>query len=123
MTNFTRALNVTAVGWLTYVLGLVVVLITDHGEIGYVIVGTLLTVAMLVWTRRARSRAAFIVSLVLGVLLVLQSVAYVAADFGATSLDARVLTLDTVSLAAGLVIIVGSAWALRTRRTISMVAA
>jgi hypothetical protein len=123
MTTFTKALNLTSVGWLAYVVGLAVVLLTDHGEIGYVTVGAVLAAAMLAWTRRAQSRAAFIVSLVLGVLLALQSFAYVAADVGANPLDARVLTLDIVSLVAGLVIIVGSAWALRSRRAISAVTA
>jgi hypothetical protein len=116
MTSFAKALNVTTAGWLAYVVSLGVVLLTDHGELGYVTVGVVLSASMLAWTRRRESRAAFIVSLVLGVLLALQSAAYVAADVGNSPLDARVLTLDLVSLAAGLTVVVGSAWALRLSR-------
>jgi hypothetical protein len=123
MTTFTKALNLTSVGWLVYFVGLVVVLLTDHGEVGYVTVGAALAAAMLAWTRRAQSRAAFIVSLVMGVLLTLQSVAYAAADVSANPLDARVFSLDIVSLVAGLAIIIGSAWALRSRRAISALTA
>jgi len=123
MTTFTKALNLASGGWALYLVGLAVVLATDHGEVGYVAVGAVIAVAVLTWTRRTSSRTSFGVSLVLGVLLALQSAAYLAADIAGSPVDARVLTLDLVSLVAGLAIVVGSGWALRSRPGASVAAA
>lgn len=122
MKSFTKALTLSTVGWALYLVALAVVLVTDHGEVGYVTVAAVLAAGMLAWTRRGGGRASFIVSLVLGVLLAAQSVAYVVADVSTSPLDARVLILDIVTLVAGVAIVVGSAWAVRSRRRESVVA-
>lgn len=116
MTPYAKARTLASAGWLLYLVPLVWVLaLRGSGDAVPTEVGALIALAMVTWIRRRDGAAAYVVSIVLGVLLLLQSIGYLAGDLADDTLSIAYPMVDALALLAALAVVVGSGWALRTR--------
>ena len=105
------------IGWSLVILVAVLMLaIRGREEAGPAVVFAIAAVAVGAWVWFSASRASLIVSLVLGVLWLLQFVAYTIADVVGDDFDAAIFITDLVAVAAGVAIVVGSLRGVRARR-------
>lgn len=119
MTPIQRPVRTVLLGWATFVFTTVLVVLVpglDHAP--NMAVFAVLGVAMLAWVALRRTRPSLVVSLVLGVLHTIEQVAYLAAGVTADGTAAGMLVADAVGLASGVLLMVGSAQALRRRTRI-----
>lgn len=113
-TSLSRAQRLTVAGWLvTVVFALLVAVVADEPGTGAVL--AVLALAMAAWVALRGSRPAFWVSAVLGALHTLEQAAYLGADATAHH-SVETAASDAVGLAGGLLVLVGSAASLRSRR-------
>lgn len=117
MTAVNRAGRVVVLGWVVFLLMSVLVVVDRGGDhVANMAVFAALGAAMLTWVVRRGSRAAFVVSLVLGALHTLEQVAYLVAGATEAKLDAFALAVDAVGLISGALLLAGAARALSVMR-------
>jgi len=115
MSGRERPVLVVVGGWLLVVLfGGLVAVGADEPASGAIFAGVGL--AMAAWVAFRPSAAAFVVSVVLGLLHTAEQIAYLASDLTGSAPVTTVLA-DAFGLLGGLVVVGGSAVALRRRRS------
>ena len=103
-------------GWALVVLVAILMLVLRGSEeAGPAVVFAAIAVGVSAWLWFRESRAALIVSLALGVLWLLQFVAYTIADVVGDDFEVGIFVTDLIAVAAGVAIIWGSWRALRGR--------
>ena len=106
------------VGWGVVVLVAILMLILrGSAEAGPAVVFAVVALGVGTWLWRRRSRAALITSLVLGILWLLQFVAYAVADLVDEDFDVALFLVDLVAVAGGVAIVSGAVAALRRAKT------
>lgn len=119
MTPIQRPVRTVLLGWVTFVLTTALVVVVrglDYAP--NMAVFTALGAAMLAWVALRRSRVSLVVSLVIGVLHTIEQVTYLAAGLTSDDTAAGVLVVDTIGLASGVLLVVGSSQGLTRRKQI-----
>lgn len=119
MTPIQRPIRTVLLGWVTFVLTTALVVVVrglDYAP--NMAVFAALGAAMLAWVALRRSRVSLVVSLVIGVLHTIEQVAYLASGVTSDDTAAGVLVVDTVGLASGVLLVVGSSQGLTRRKQI-----
>ena len=119
-----RAKSLVLAGWGVVVLVAILMLILlGREEAGPALVFALIAIAVGAWVWRRDSRAAMITTLVLGVLWLVQFVAYTVADMMDDDADAAIFVTDVVAVIGGVLLVVGAIQALVQRRRGGLAAA
>lgn len=106
------------VGWaLVMLVAILMLVFRGSEEAGPAVVFAVIALAVSAWLWFRDSRAALIVSLVLGVLWLLQFIAYTIADVGGDEFEVEIFVTDVIAVAAGAAIVWGSWRGLRTHPT------
>ena len=104
-------------GWGVVVfVAILMLLLRGSAEAGPAVVFAVVALGVSAWLWRRVGRAALIVSLVLGILWLLQFVAYAIADLVDDDFDVALFVVDLLAVAGGLAIVAGSGRALREQR-------
>ncbi len=109
-----RPASLAVAGWLGVVVFAGLMAVFGEDSLGNAMFFAVIGLTMAAWVGLRRSRPALWVSLVLGLLHVVEQVAYLVAD--APDAGAGLLTADAVGLVAGVLVVTGSARELRERR-------
>ncbi len=109
-----RSVQLAVAGWLGVVVfaGLMAVVSTD--SLGNALLFAVIGLVMAAWVGLRHSLSSLWVSLVLGLVQALEQTAYLVAD--APDASGGLLTADAAGLLAGVIVVIGSARALRERR-------
>ena len=111
-------------GWAVVVLVAILMLVLrGREEAAPAVVFALVAVVVGAWVLRRESRAAMITSLVLGLLWLLQFVAYTVADTMDDDASVGIFVADVVAVFGGMILVVGAIQALVQRRRRSAVSA
>ena len=111
-------------GWAVVVLVAILMLVLrGRDEAAPAVVFALVAVVVGAWVLRRESRAAMITSLVLGLLWLLQFVAYTVADAMDDDASVGIFVTDVVAVIGGVILVVGAIQALVQRRRRSAVSA
>jgi uncharacterized membrane protein len=103
-------------GWALVVLvAILMLVIRGREEAGPAVVFAVVAVAVGAWIWLRGSRPAWIVSLVLGALWLLQFVAYTIADLVSDDFSGSIFIIDLIAVVAGLAVIAGCVSGLRRR--------
>ncbi len=112
----TDARRLVLVGWALVVLvALLMLVFRGSAEAGPAIVFAVIAMAMSAWLWFRPSRAAWIVTLVLGALWLLQFAAYTVADVTDDEFEAAIFLTDVIAVVAGIAIVWGAIRGLRER--------
>jgi hypothetical protein len=97
------------------VVAILMLIVRGSAEAGPALVFSAIALAVGAWVWRRDSRAALIVSLVLGALWLLQFAAYTIADLVGDDFSLAIFVVDLVAVAAGIAVVVGAIRALLGR--------
>ena len=114
---FGRPKALVLAGWgLVVLVAILMLVLRGREEAGPAVVFALIAIAVGVWVWRRDSRAGMIATLVLGLLWLVQFVAYTVADALDDDADAAIFVADVVAVIGGLLLVGGAIQALGRRR-------